>query len=171
MTNGGGDSVSQWICCSCCQPDDFININYNKLLITFPAFFNVRSQIRAWTLQTLKLQHKQGKEDLLWMDFSGVRVQSFVPTASVSLCANGDIITQPEPFMLATAFAATANGTRLQKSRGSSSAKTNSGLFSPSVRFVCADVNTVITAKQLHRDHLEEVVLARSQTDYEACLW
>lgn len=120
------------------------------------------------------------------MDFSGVRVQSFVPTASVSLCANGDIITQPEPFMLATAFAATANGTRLQKSRGSSSAKTrlerclwfccetiksNSGLFSPSVRFVCADVNTVITAKQLHRDHLEEVVLARSQTDYEACLW
>lgn len=120
------------------------------------------------------------------MDFSGVRVQSFVPTASVSLCTNGDIITQPEPFMLATAFAATANGTRLQKSRGSSSAKTtlerclwfccetiksNSGLFSPSVRFVCADVNTVITAKQLHRDHLEEVVLARSQTDYEACLW
>lgn len=105
------------------------------------------------------------------MDFSGVRVQSFVPTASVSLCANGDIITQPEPFMLATAFAATANGTRLQKSRGSSSAKTNSCLFSPSVRFVCADVNTVITAKQLHRDHLEEVVLARSQTDYEACLW
>lgn len=43
MTNGGGDRVSQWICCSCCQRDDFININYNKLLITFPAFFNVRS--------------------------------------------------------------------------------------------------------------------------------